>query len=416
MLHAYLVPVCWLCLTAIVACQPASRKDLVSGSPRGDVAALQLVESWPLETSLDDPSVADATDVWVAMISAATKTLDVEQFYAVSSDSHPGMERVLAAIEQAVSRGVVVRIIVDKSFYKRMPEVPDRLGRIKGVQLRHLDLRALTGGVQHAKFFIVDGRDAFIGSQNFDWRSLAHIVELGVRVRLPAAVDALAAVFETDWRLAGGMPIAQARGSYAGAGKPIHTRYGGAPATVSVVLSPKPLLLDGAAWNLAHLLAAIDGATRRIRVQLLSYSTRNYDKTTFVKLDAALERAAERGVSVQLMVADWNAKKGRIEALKRLQELSNVTVKMVTIPAHSSGFIPYARVTHSKLMTVDGRWSWLGTSNWSGGYFTQSRNVGLVVESRPFARDLDRHFERLWGQPYAEVVRPEREYVPPRRR
>lgn len=45
------------------------------------------------------------------------------------------------------------------------------------------------GGVQHAKYF---------GSQNFDWRAIEHIQELGLRVRVPEVVQALGALFEYD--------------------------------------------------------------------------------------------------------------------------------------------------------------------------------------------------------------------------
>ena len=44
-----------------------------------------------------------------------------------------------------------------------------------------IDIGTVAGGVQHAKFFIVDGEEVFLGSQNFDWRALKHIHELGVR-------------------------------------------------------------------------------------------------------------------------------------------------------------------------------------------------------------------------------------------
>jgi len=376
---------------------------------------LQLVESWPLETTLDDPAVEDAAAVWVSMIARARTSLDIEQFYAVTSDKHPAFEKVLDAIAAAGKRGVKVRVIFDKKFYGRMPEVPDRIAKMQGVDVRHIDMGKLTKGVQHTKFFIVDGAEAFVGSQNFDWRSLVHIQELGVRIRLRQAVAAIKTVFETDWKLAGGATIAEARSDIPHAGTPIATRYGGAPATVVMVFDPKPLVTPERGWELPHLLKAIDGAKKRVRVQLLSYKTKNYDKTTFTALDEALRRAAGRGVEVQLMVADWSKRKGHIEGLQSLQEVANLTVKLVTIPAHSAGFIPFARVIHTKAMTVDGRMAWVGTSNWAGDYFTSSRNVGLVVESKAFTRDVDRHFERTWASTYAEVVDPKATYTAPKR-
>jgi phosphatidylserine/phosphatidylglycerophosphate/cardiolipin synthase-like enzyme len=117
---------------------------------------------------------------------------------------------------------------------------------------------------------------------------------------------------------------------------------------------------------------------------------------------------------VELMVSDWSKRSGNIEGLKSLQVLPGMTVKLVTIPAWSGGFIPYARVIHAKFMVVDGRRVWIGTSNWERSYFYASRNVGLMVESEKLARRLDRFFVDNWDGPYAARVDPCGSYQAPR--
>ena len=67
-----------------------------------------------------------------------------------------------------------------------------------------MDTAKSMGGVLHAKYFIVDGREAYLGSQNFDWRSLEHIQELGCASACPRWCDRSADVFESDWALAAG--------------------------------------------------------------------------------------------------------------------------------------------------------------------------------------------------------------------
>ncbi|VTP60228.1 nuclease NucT [Serratia rubidaea] len=106
-------------------------------------------------------------------------------------------------------------------------------------------------------------------------------------------------------------------------------------------------------------------------------------------IDNALRSAAARGVQVELMVADWNTKKPEIDYLKSLALLPNVQLKVVTIPVADGGFIPYARVIHSKIMTIDERLAWVGTSNWSGGYLDNSRNLELVLNNEALAARLD---------------------------
>jgi phosphatidylserine/phosphatidylglycerophosphate/cardiolipin synthase-like enzyme len=88
-------------------------------------------------------------------------------------------------------------------------------------------------------------------------------------------------------------------------------------------------------------------------------------------------------------------------------------VKLTTIPRWSGGFIPYARVMHSKYMVVDGQAAWVGTSNWERNYFTETRNVGLIVEGAVFARELERFFSDSWTSPYAAEVDPHAAYTPP---
>jgi phosphatidylserine/phosphatidylglycerophosphate/cardiolipin synthase-like enzyme len=80
---------------------------------------------------------------------------------------------------------VKVRIIVDAGMYKTYPETVDWLGMQPNIYVVKYDVKALTGGIQHAKFFIVDGEQVFFGSQNFDWRALSHVHEIGVRFTLP---------------------------------------------------------------------------------------------------------------------------------------------------------------------------------------------------------------------------------------
>lgn len=56
----------------------------------------------------------------------------------------------------------------------------------------------------HTKFMVVDAVSLYLGSANWDWRSLAQVKELGLVVRgcRPMATDLLK-IFELYWLLAG---------------------------------------------------------------------------------------------------------------------------------------------------------------------------------------------------------------------
>lgn len=365
---------------------------------------LELVETWPVETTLDTPDVRDALEVWLELIGGAKRSLDLAEFY-LSNQSGSRLEPVIAAIEAAADRGVKVRLLAEEKFYKTYPETIERLAARPGIQVQRFDVARHMGGILHAKYFLVDDEVAYLGSQNFDWRALEHIQELGVLVRVPRVVRALAETFDMDWGLARGQkpPPRRLRPRDDDAGRAMLID-GADTLVVRPALSPKGWLKDERTWDLPQLVSLIDAARQQVCVQLLTYKTVGRDKTYFDQLENALRRAAARGVRVQLLLADWSTRKWTIEGLQSLQALPNVDVRLISIPPASTGFIPFARVAHAKLLVADGKACWVGTSNWESDYFFESRNVGVVIEGRAFAGRVDAWFARNWDSPYASEV------------
>ncbi|MDC0739745.1 phospholipase D-like domain-containing protein [Polyangium mundeleinium] len=383
---------------------PTPGEPFVAGMP------LEIVETPPAETTLDHPDVQNAAEVWLAMIQGAKRSIDIEHFY-ISNAPGGKLEPVLAAIEEAVRRGVRVRLLADVKFYLRYPESVDRLAS-HGVLVRKLDLRS-RDGVQHAKYMVVDEGDAYVGSQNMDYRSLEHIQEIGARVRVPEVVAAYARVFAQDWWIAGGEVAAESPDTKPLA-LPARFTFGAEEVRILPTASPKDLLPAGVPWELPELLARIDGAERTLDVQVLTYRTKMRNGTPWTDLDDALRRAAKRGVRVRLLVADWSKREASLEGLRELSRVPGISIRFLVIPQSSSGFIPFARVAHAKYMVVDGKSTWIGTSNWEGDYFTVSRNVGLFIDGKAIAGQLERIFEDGFGGAYAEVLDPDRKYEPPR--
>jgi phosphatidylserine/phosphatidylglycerophosphate/cardiolipin synthase-like enzyme len=366
----------WLALALVAACAGAP--------PR--VEPIELVETAPIETTLDHADIPNADVVWLDMITHARTSIDLAEFYA-SNAPNSRLEPIVRALEAAAARGVHVRFLAEHSFVKVYPDTLARLAAA-GVAVRPLDLG--TGGILHAKYFIVDGRDAFFGSQNFDWRALEHNLELGARVRDVAIAAGLAAIFAADWAHAGGEP---------------------APATAApasaLVASPKAVLPPGVAFEIPAIVALLDGARRSIRAEMLTYLAGEWDE-----LEAPLRRAAARGVEVELVVSDWALRPKTLAGLRELARVPHVVVHVVTIPAWSGGFIPFARVAHAKLLVVDGERGWLGTGNWEREYFYASRNVGLVIADRRTVVQLERFLTD--AARYARRLDPDGTYTAPR--
>ena len=368
----------------------------------------------PVETVLDRPAVPDARDVWPDMIASAKTSLDIEVFYMSADPERPdALDPVLAEVAAAADRGVRVRLIADKGFYRTYPDWVDEIDALPGAEARLLDAREIWGGVQHAKFFVVDGRTAFVGSQNWDYRALEHIHELGARLFGLAPAGAIQAVFDWDWALAGGDTPPQ---TTVDAGPWRLGVRGGGEATVRLAASPPDGLPPGLPHDEPLLVELIDRARHELRLHLLSYNPSGRDGRYYEVLENALRRAACRGVSVRIILSNWSKRRYMLPYVKGLALLETVEVRFTNIPPWSGGFVPFARVEHPKYMVVDGEAAWLGTSNWGRGYFHDSRNLSLFCEGEALAGPMSDWFETSWSSPYAEIVDPGADYQPPRRK
>ncbi|HEY1130267.1 MAG TPA: phospholipase D-like domain-containing protein, partial [Roseateles sp.] len=153
------------------------------------IPGYELVYTSPAETRLTAPDLREPVQVWREMFDAARDEIVLGQFYVAGRDGE-ALDLLIARLEAAVARGVKVRFLMEaKGQRLSEPATLARLQRIPGLDFRLLDYSKLSGnGIIHAKYFVVDRREAYVGSQNFDWRSLKHIQEAGLRITDPALV------------------------------------------------------------------------------------------------------------------------------------------------------------------------------------------------------------------------------------
>lgn len=390
------------CLALVAGC--VERISCSFGPP---FAVVELVETWPVGTDLDHADIRDTHEVWLEMIAGARTTIELEHFYASNAEGSR-LELVIKALEAAADRGVKVQFTADKGFYERQyKDTLDRLDARDNIEVDLIDFGALTGGIQHTKCMLVDGDDLYVGSANFDYRALEHIQELGLRIDSPEVGKWVQAVLEYDRALArGDSPKSLTPGKRPSIKALFDIDVSGESFMLSAAFSPDGSLPDSSTFDLPELTASIHRATKSIRLQLLSYKPVDRDGEWWPELDDALRAAAERGVDVKLIVADWSDKPGSIEPLASLAALEHCSVSFMRIPAHESGPIPFARVVHAKYMVVDDEHAWIGTSNWQRGYFTKSRNLGFFCDGVEPARTLAQFFDGNWSSAYADRVEP----------
>jgi phosphatidylserine/phosphatidylglycerophosphate/cardiolipin synthase-like enzyme len=359
---------------------------LLISSATWALPTIQVVQSVPLETNIGVGGILETTQAWLGLIRAATKSIDIEQFYISSQPGQP-LESVLNEIRAAAARGVKVRIIVDSKFYQNYSSEPKALAQVKNIEVKVIDYSS-HGGVQHAKFFIVDQRMAYVGSANFDWLALSHIHETGVVIADANVAVSLGLIFDRDWDA-----------SRTGLRNRGFESFRLKDSTFTVVASPSTDLPEGVSETLDGLLDLISKAKTSISVQMYQYSTRG----NWTVLEKAMKAAAARGVKVRMMFDQATLKNGAA-ALGAFQGVKNVEIRISRIPQWSGGPLQYARLSHSKYMLVDHQVSWIGSENWSESYFTSTRNVGLLIEDASVTAQADQIFEKVWSSPYVSAL------------
>ena len=373
---------------------------------------IELVESIPIETTLDNEDIRNTSDVWVEMISSAKQSLDFGEFY-ISHKEGDALEPILAAIYDAADRRVKVRFIIDGNMYKTYPETADKLNEYPNIDVHVYHLNEITGGVLHAKYFIVDNKEIFIGSQNFDWRALEHIHELGIRIGNKKLVSFYKELFELDWSLSAEDADTGALLRNIVYSKDLemyqikNAEYG--KVNIIPTASNIKIIYHAQNWDEIRVVKLINSAKESIRIQLLSYSPLSRGEL-YGRLDYALRKAAACGVKVEMILSDWNFFSPRIDYIKSLHAIPNVDIKFSTIPEASEGYVGFARVEHCKYMVVDDKEFWLGTSNWSKSYFHNGRNLGVIVENDKLAERVSRIFLKSWDSDYCHLVELGKEY------
>jgi phosphatidylserine/phosphatidylglycerophosphate/cardiolipin synthase-like enzyme len=377
------------------------------------IPGFELVQTAPVETPLHSDDLRNPAQVWSELFDNAKHEIVIGQFYAVIK---PGsvFEKVVEHLEAAGKRGVKIRFLLDQKGVG-LSEKPtiERLKAIPNMDFRILDVNKLTGnGIIHAKYLVVDGATAYIGSQNFDWRSFEHIHETGLRVTDPKVVAQVQAIFNQDWNaqtlISQGKPV------------PVLNTTPVAPdihQNTFLLASPQQYNPAGVGNSEAGLPALLAEAKSEVRIQLLDYAPLSYGpkgtRPYYAVIDNAVRSAANRGVKVKLMVSNWNLENPEQVYLKSLAILPNVEIRVVTLPVASTGFIPFARVIHSKTMVIDNQIAWVGTSNWSGGYMDLSRNLEVVMRNEKMAQRLAALHEQTWSSAYAQPLDINKQYPKP---
>lgn len=374
---------------------------------------ISLVESVPEETFYEQSGLKRTENVWMELINSAKSSIHIETFYFADS---PGssLNKIIDGLKKSAAKGVSVKIIIDSSFYAANEKGTDQLEGVENIEIRKIPMRNIAGGVMHAKYLVVDGEAVFLGSQNMDWRALTHIHEMGIVVSDKRLAETFEAIFRADWELCEGnastLQNFEAKTIVSSKSPVIIADDYLGRVELFPVISPFGFSLQGSDYELDELLRIINNAREKLNIQIYSYSLSDRQGNKFTIIDSALRSAAGRGIKIRMLLPDWAMKPAGADAVKNLSIVPNISVKIISIPLHSSGFIPFARVDHCKYFTCDNDLSWVGTTNWERGYFFNSRNISLVMRNSAINSQLNSVFESVWESAYAEFVDVNKKY------
>jgi len=313
----------------------------------------------PIEAELGLDETERTLPIWLDMIKNAQSSIEIECFYVSNKPGEP-LDEVLSAIKKAANRGIKVRFLIDANMKKTYPEPLDKLNKLENIEVKAIGYFNQLGGVMHAKYMIVDRKELFIGSQNFDWRAFKHIHEIEMRISNEQLVQMFGFIFDLDWEIAASNKMApvesyfkQSSKSFLNSKNPlVYEIEPGNSIELYPTFSPKRLIYPGMAWDEDELVKLMNQAKSEILIQLLSYSVTDQNDFYFT-IDKNIRQAAIRGVKVKMILSDWSSSKSKLPYIKSLATIPNIEIHFSSILKWSNGFIPYARVEHCKFMKVE---------------------------------------------------------------
>eukprot|EP00064_Thunnus_orientalis_P004267 superscaffoldBa00000384_g4278 len=398
---------------------------------------VHLVESIPVGLYTSNPSPRRSiADSWLSLLDKANNSVHIAAFYltlrgndvefADPTDSQG--RKVFEQLKQLESKGVNLEVAVNAPQTSNQDTAELAAA---GAEVREVDLKALTGGIVHTKLWVVDQKHLYLGSANMDWRSLSQVKEVGLSVEDCSclAQDAFR-IFGVYWSISGAnngsLPLYwPARlSALSSSQNPLHLKFNGVPAKVYLSSAPPQISARGRSDDLTTILSVIDDAQKFIYISVMDYlplSEFTKPLRFWPAIDSALRGAAcTRGVQVRLLVSCWEHSPApmftflqSLLVLNRPPMKCDIEVNIFTVPSTPEQMkIPFARVNHAKYMVTD-RVLYIGTSNWSENYFTQTAGVGLVVNQtgsvvgqgqQTLQSQAEELFLRDWRSSYAKAL------------
>ncbi|MET1026824.1 MAG: phospholipase D-like domain-containing protein [Dongiaceae bacterium] len=323
----------------------------------------------------------EAYPLMLEAISQATKSVALSSYIFFADDAG---DKFIDALVAAKSRGVEVRVIIDgvgsgyfwSTTYSRLRRHQVPVARFMHShlpwQMPFLNLR------NHKKILLIDGRKGFVGGLNISASNLldSHppqpVRDMHFYVEGPV-LGQITEAFASDWLFAMGEEL---RGEI---WFPDLAEAG--PALTRIITSGPDQDIDKIQFVF---LQAIGSAERSIKIITPYFLPDD-------RLIAALSLAAMRGVDVDVVVPEASDHLVMDWALRaNIGPLLQAGCRIWRAPR------PFE---HSKMLTVDGGWSLIGSANWDLRSLRLNFEITMEVYDRAFATLVFQQIEAKQGKP-----------------
>jgi len=316
-------------------------------------------------------------DVLLERIAGAQKTVHLETFLW----EHGVLgQRVADALSERARAGKQVRVLLDAIGSKRVGKAARRQMEEAGCRVQFFHERSLGNlGViadrDHRKLVVIDGREAFVGGHCIvdtwlgDAQDNKHFADISVRLHGPI-VNSVQAAFSENWAGQTGELFA---------GEDVFPALEPAGDVLIHATYAKPEGSAPAVKILHH--TAICLARKKIWIQN-PYFIPEPDAIV------AFGQAVKRGVDVRVLMPSTSGSDNPLvqhAGHRNFEKLLKCGVRLFEYP-HT--------LLHQKVMTVDGVWSAVGSSNFDDRSFETNDEITLGIKDAAIAQRLDAIFEK----------------------
>ena len=288
-------------------------------------------------------------------------------------------QRVACALSERARAGKQVRVLLDATGSKEVGQAARRQMEEAGCKLVFFHEKnwrniGVLNDRDHRKLVVIDGREAYLGGHCIvdnwlgDAQDAEHYSDISVRVRGPI-VNNIQAAFSENWAGETGELFV---------GNDVFPTLEPVGDVLMHVAYAKPENSAPAVKILHH--TAICMARRRIWIQ----------NPYFIPEPEAIDafgRAVARGVDVRVMMPSTGGSDNPMvqhAGHRNFEKLLRCGVRLFEYP-HT--------LLHQKVMTVDGVWSAVGSSNFDDRSFETNDEITIGIRDPSTAERLDRVFE-----------------------